>query len=66
MIVKRDSKKFEPVTITIESQAELNILYAALSNSNKNLQELWEDMGYETNLSLELDNDMFMQINSLY
>lgn len=66
MKVVQDTKKFKPVTITIESQDELNILYAALSNPTTNLQELWEDMGYESKLNSEKDNEMFMQLNSLY
>lgn len=66
MIVKRDSKKFQPVIITIESQNELDILLAALNSSPTRLEELWLNMEFENKLDTIKAYDMFHQVFALY
>lgn len=66
MIVQRETKTFEPVTITIESQNELNILLAALNNSPSNLESLWNNMEFPEKLFTSSSYDMFHQIFALY
>lgn len=50
------SKKFEPVTITIESQAELDWLLSCLNNSAKQAKENWARM-QQSSLSVDRELD---------
>lgn len=44
MKVYREERKFQPVTITIESQEELDYLLAVLNASQKMAEAGWEDL----------------------
>lgn len=66
MKVVQQEIKFQPVTLTIESQDELDILLAALNNSPTQLEELWRNMEFENKLSTIKAYDMFHQVFALY
>ena len=66
MKVVQETKTFQPVTITIETQNELNILLAALNNSPSNLESLWNNMEFPEKLQTSMAYDMFHQIFALY
>lgn len=66
MKVVQQEIKFHPVTVTIESQDELDILLAALNNSPTQLEELWRNMEFENKLNTARAYDMFHQVFALY
>lgn len=65
MKVVQQEITFQPVTITLETQNELNILIAALNNSQKSLCELWRNLGESGNLNVAASYDMFHQLYAL-
>lgn len=67
MKVVQESKRFQPVTITIESQDELNWLMACLNISTSQAEVQWANMGYDTQHLVSADSDVAMSMyNAIY
>jgi len=65
MKVVQQEIKFQPVTITLETQDELDILIAALNNSPSELRGLWFNLGEGGELNTSKSYDMFHQLYAL-
>lgn len=61
------TKEFNPVVITIESQDELNWLYACLNMSSGSAQDMWEkSLRQRGHLNDEVQMKMFSAISKLF
>jgi hypothetical protein len=60
MKVSQDEKVFRPITIVIESEAELDYLYALSNSSTTSVQEAAESIG------IVLAKDDSLQMNFYY
>ena len=66
MKVSREISNFKPVTITIDSQEELNLLLACLNVTFSEAEKSWNIMEYAGDLDSELHYNMFSKINELF
>ena len=66
MKVNRDAAEFRPVTITIESQEELNLLLACLNTRCPEIEKAWTNTGRQGKLESDLHYEMFVKINELF
>lgn len=70
MKVQHERPEFQPVTLVIETQAELDWLYACLNTSLEKGEQSWEKLPYSHRAGRHLQYDvqmpMFNAIQQIY